>query len=221
MHSVNIVGVQMDTAFELYLPDYVIPSPEVQTNYKEIPYRNGSIDKTAPDGVVHYKDRQWKLIFKKTGEDVSAYDVPSLSQQINNSIHGRSGNIIFDDDPTWKWVGRVFVDDVSCEDNGMLIASVKLITDPFKYKLTNISKSSSLSSTAKNVSLTNGRKPIVPSVVVSNTATLSFTIKGVSYNLTLSSGTHKVAQLVLFEGTTVVSCSGRGTITFTYPEASL
>lgn len=223
MHSANIVGIQMDAMFELYLPEYTVPTPEVQTNYKEIPYRDGSIDKTEQYGVVYYKDREWNLVFKKTGKNVSGYDLPKLAAELYNYIHGRRGNVIFDDDPTYKWIGRVFVDNVSCENNGLLIATMRFISEPYKYKVIDIEKTLTLSSSSQNVVLHNGRKPIVPTVVVSagGNASLAFTVKGVSYTATLSAGEQKVADLVLFEGDTVVSCTGSGTIKFSYVEASL
>lgn len=138
MYSAKLVGNQMDTVFGLYLPEYEIPAPKAKTNYKEVPYRDGAIDKTAPDGVVTFEDREWSLVFQKTGEDVSAYDVPALSASLMNAIHGKSGEIIFDDDPNYKWVGRVFVENVQCENNGLIIANISLITQPYKYGIEDI-----------------------------------------------------------------------------------
>lgn len=138
MYSANLIGKQMDTEFGLYLPEYSIPAPEVQTNYKEIPFRDGAIDKTSPDGVVHYKDREWDLTFKKTGATVSASDLAALAMSVMNAIHGKAGEIIFDDDPNYKWVGRVFVTSVDCENNGLLIVNIHMITHPYKYSLADI-----------------------------------------------------------------------------------
>lgn len=138
MYSANLIGKQMDTVFGLYLPEYSIPAPEVKTNYKEIPFRDGAIDKTSPDGVVHYKDREWDLTFKKTGATVSASDLAALAMSVMNSIHGKAGEIIFDDDPNYKWVGRVFVTSVNCENNGLLIVNIHMITHPYKYSLADI-----------------------------------------------------------------------------------
>lgn len=221
MYSANIVGKQMDSVFGLYLPNYDVPPPEVQTNYVEVVGRDGAIDKTAPDGVVRYKDREWTLEFQKTGADVSADDLPSISRALYNELHGRQGEIIFDDDTSYKWIGRVFVDNVSCENNGLIIASIRLITEPYRYKLNGISKGVSLSSQAVDVTLTNGRKPLVPIITVSGIAVLEFTIRGEEYSIELSAGTWTVTDLILFEGNTVVSVSGSGLISFEYPEASL
>lgn len=224
MYSAKLMNKQMDTVYGLYLPEYIIPAPEVQTNYVEIVGKDGSIDKTAPDGVVRYKDREWDLVFKKTGNAVSADDLQSLSSSLNNDLHGRKGEVIFDDDPTYKWIGRVFVQDVSCENNGLLIANILFISEPYKQKLTDISEVVTLSQTAQTIVLTNGRKPLIPKIIVSgndSSAVLVFTVKGHEYTLQLSTGTWVATDLILFEGTTNVVATGSGTLTITYPEYSL
>ena len=224
MYSANFIGKQMDSVYGLYLPEYTIPAPEVQTNFVEILGRDGSIDKTAPDGIVRYKDREWELTFKKTGANVSADDIQSLSTALMNDLHGRRGNVIFDDDPNYKWVGRIFVIDVSCKHNGLIIAKFRFVSEPYKYGIDNIVRSAILSSTSQNVTLQNGRKPIIPTIIVSGdnaSAALVFTIKGNEYSISLNAGTVKVSDLVLFEGNTVVAVTGSGNISFTYPEASL
>lgn len=221
MYSANIIGKQMDTVYGLYLPEYEVPSPEAKTNYKEIPFMDGAIDKTAPDGIVHFMDRNWELEFQKTGPNVSANDIQELSRQLNNDLHGRKGEIIFDDDPNYKWIGRVFVQSVSCENNGLLKVAINLTTEPYKYNVEQISVEYSLSEEETVIELDNGRKPTVPSVIVSDEAVLTFTIKGVEYSIELAEGTWNVSELVLFEGTTEVIATGSGTITFEYEEASL
>lgn len=221
MFSANLCGVSMDAKYGLYLPEYSIPAAEVQMDYKEIPFRDGAIDKTDIDGVVRYKDREWELEFQKTGPDVSAYDLPSVTSVVSNDLHGRNGEIIFDDDSSWIWEGRVFVGEARCEDNGLIIVSIKLITRPYKRKVIGISKSVVLSGTSQVISLVNGRKPIIPTLYVSDSATLAFTIKGSSYTSTLGEGTWTVTDLVLFEGITDVSVTGSGTLIIEYPELSL
>ena len=138
MYSAKILGYQFDTVFGLYLPEYVIPSPVVQTDYRQIPGMDGAIDKTEQFGVVRYKTRTWKLQFEKTGKNISSDDLFDLEQDLLNKVHGLSGQIIFDDDPDFYWKGRAFVEKVSCKNNGLLIADIKLITDPYKYSFDNI-----------------------------------------------------------------------------------
>lgn len=224
MYSAKLMNKQMDTVYDLYLPEYTIPAPEVQTNYVDIPGKDGAVDKTAPDGVVRYKDREWDLVFKKTGNAVSADDLQSLSSSLNNDLHGRKGEVIFDDDPTYKWIGRVFVQDVLCENNGLIIVNIQFISEPYKRNIIDISRSVTLSNTSQTIALTNGRKPLIPTIIVAgenSSAVLVFTIKGEEYTVELSAGTWTVTDLVLFEGTTNIAATGSGTLTITYPEYSL
>lgn len=221
MYSASIIGKQFDTVYGLYLPFYSIPSPEVQADYKEIPGRDGALDKTEKYGVVRFKDREWSLTFNKTSKTTSQSDILELERQLLNDIHGKRGNIIFDDDTSYHWVGRVSVVSVSCEQNGLIIVELSMVTEPYKYTNTNVSVTKNLSSTATTITLTNGRKPVVPDITVSDSATISFTINGTTYTKTLSAGTTKVVNLVLYEGNTVITATGTGTIKFEYVGAHL
>lgn len=221
MFSAKLFGIHMDVRYGLYLEDYTIPGPEVQTDYVDIPYRDGAIDKTAPDGVVRYKNREWDLKFKKTGPNVSAYDLPEISERLMNGIHGRSGEIIFDDDVNYKWIGRAFVGNVTCENNGLIIAPIKLITEPYKRGVIDIVEKYNVSETESDIVLKNGRKPIIPKIIVSDNAQLKFVINNVQKTLNLSQGTYVNSDLVLFEGENIVTVSGDGYVQFEYQEMSL
>lgn len=223
MYSANFFGIQLDRTFELYLPEYDIPSPEAQTNYREIKGRDGAIDKTEQFGVVRYKDREWNLTFNKTGKQIDHSHVPVIERLLLNAIHARKGRIIFDDDPNYYWFGRAFVKDVSCQDNGLIIVQVSLITEPYKYALVDKNYVANLSNNSVVLTLENGRKPIIPSVISTDVATLSWTIKGVNYTKTISAGTFKITDLILYEGETELTVSSTGvcSVTVTYPDVQL
>ena len=63
MNSMKIGTYQMDTTFGLYLPEYTIPAPAVQTNFVKIIGRDGSVDLSNALGL-HYDSRTWSLDFK-------------------------------------------------------------------------------------------------------------------------------------------------------------
>ena len=71
------------------------------------------------------------------------------------------------------------------------------------------------------MTLTNTRTPVVPSITVSAEMTLTFTIKGKDYNVTLPAGTHTIPGLVLFEGDIEIGITGTGSATFTYRKGAL
>ena len=118
----------MDTAFGLYLPEYTIPAPAVQTNFVKIIGRDGSVDLSNALGL-HYDSRTWSLDFKCFDPTVNWH---TLSSQVMNAIHGKRLNFEFDDDPNYFWTGRVSVQNyVSNHGTGTL--KVTIVSDPFKY----------------------------------------------------------------------------------------
>jgi hypothetical protein len=118
----------MDTTFGLYLPEYTIPAPAVQTNFVKIIGRDGSVDLSNALGL-HYDSRTWSLDFKCFDPTVNWH---TLSSQVMNAIHGKRLNFEFDDDPNYFWTGRVSVQNyVSNHGTGTL--KVTIVSDPFKY----------------------------------------------------------------------------------------
>lgn len=128
MNSMKIGTYQMDTTFGLYLPEYTIPAPAVQTNFVKIIGRDGSVDLSNALGL-HYDSRTWSLDFKCFDPTVNWH---TLSSQVMNAIHGKRLNFEFDDDPNYFWTGRVSVQNyVSNHGTGTLKATI--VSDPFKY----------------------------------------------------------------------------------------
>ena len=128
MNSMKIGTYQMDTTFGLYLPEYTIPAPAVQTNFVKIIGRDGSVDLSNALGL-HYDSRTWSLDFKCFDPTVNWH---TLSSQVMNAIHGKRLNFEFDDDPNYFWTGRVSVQNyVSNHGTGTL--KVTIVSDPFKY----------------------------------------------------------------------------------------
>ena len=71
------------------------------------------------------------------------------------------------------------------------------------------------------MTLTNTRMPVVPTITVSAEMTLTFTIVGKDYSVTLPAGTHTIPSLVLMEGDTKIEIFGTGRVTFTYRKGTL
>ena len=222
MYSMNIFGLQLDEEFDLYLESYTIPSPEVQTDYKKIPGMNGSIDRTEKFGTVFFKNRDWdNIVLKSTSWATDEDSKVELERELLNAIHGKSGRIIFDDDAEHYWQGRVFVQDVYVEGNAMLIVDLGLVTEPFKYGINGKTFTLNLSGSEQSVTLTNGRKVIVPKVIVTDNASLAYTVQGVEHTRELTAGTWRLTDLLLYEGSTIVTATGSGTLTIQYEDAQL
>lgn len=69
----------------------------------------------------------------------------------------------------------------------------------------------------QEVTLTNGRKTVIPTVICTGETTLTFD----GEEITLGDGTHKVLGLCLREGETSVTVSGSGIVEFKYQEGDL
>ena len=199
--------------YGLIVAPYVIPMPEPQTNFVEIPGRDGALDLSEAFGTVRYADRIIPLtMYARAPFDaaISAFAA---------DVHGRRINVIFDRYPTYYFDARVTVEDVE-RHAGYCELSIKCRAKPYKMEHfeTTITVLPTGSVTA---TLTNTRMPVVPMISVSAEMTLAFTIGLIDYTVTLLAGTHVVPSLVLSEGDTEVEITGTGSITFTYRKGAL
>ena len=201
------------TDYGLIVAPYAIPMPEPQTNFVEIPGRDGALDLSEAFGTVRYADRIISLtLYARApfGATVSAFAA---------DVHGRRMSVIFDRDPTYYYDARVTVEDVE-RHVGYCELSLKCRAKPYKLEHfeTTITVLPAGSATA---TLTNARKPVVPTLTVSAGMTLTFAITGVVYTINLSAGSHVVPSLVLLEGDTEVEIMGTGSIMFAYRKEAL
>ena len=199
--------------YGLIVAPYAIPMPEPQTNFVEIPGRDGALDLSEAFVTVRYADR----IVPLTLYCRAPFD--ALISAFATDVHGRRMHVIFDRDPTYYYDARVMVEDVE-RHAGYCELSLECRTKP--YKLEHFETTVTvLPMGSATVTLTNTRMPVVPAITVSTGMTLTFTIAGVVYTINLSAGTHVVPSLVLLEGDTEVEIKGTGSITFTYRKGAL
>ena len=199
--------------YGLIVAPYAIPMPELQTNFVEIPGRDGALDLSEAFGTVRYADR----IIPLTLYVRAPFDSPISSFAAD--AHGRRMNVIFDRDPTYYFDARVTVEDVE-RHAGYCELSLKCRAKP--YKLEHFETTITvLPSGNATVTLANTRMPVVPMITTSAEMTLTFTVAGVVYTINLSSGSHVIPSLVLIEGDTEVEITGTGLITFTYRKGAL
>ena len=192
---------------------YAIPVPEPQTNFVEIPGRDGALDLSEAFGTVRYADR----IIPLTLYARAPFD--TLISAFAADVHGRRMNVIFDRDPTFYYDARVTLEDVE-RHAGYCELSLKCRAKP--YKLEHFETAITVLPTGSTtVTLTNTRMPVVPTITVSAGMTLTFTLLGKDYTVNLSAGTHIIPSLVLMEGDTEIEITGTGRITFTYRKGAL
>ena len=199
--------------YGLIVAPYAIPMPEPQTNFVDIPGRDGALDLSEAFGIVRYADR----IISLTLYARAPFD--ALTSVFAADVHGRRMNVIFDRDPTFYYDARVTLVDVE-RHVGYCELSLECRAKP--YKLEHFETTITfLPAGNATVTLTNTRMPVVPTITVSAEMTLTFTIAGVGYTINLAAGSHIVPSLVLTDGETEIDITGTGSITFTYRKGAL
>ena len=199
--------------YGLIVAPYAIPMPEPQTNFVEIPGRDGALDLSEAFGTVRYADRIIPLtLYARAPFDaaVSAFAA---------DVHGRRMNVIFDRDPTYYYDARVTMGDVE-RHAGYCELSLKCRAKPYKIEHFE-TMMTVLPAGSATVTLTNTRMPVVPTITTSAEMILTFTLTGKDYIVNLSVGTHVIPSLVLLEGDTEIDITGTGSITFAYRKGAL
>lgn len=205
-----------DSNLNLIVAHVSVGSPQPKTNLIPVPGMDGALDYSeATDGEMHYDLRP---IVIEAGKTITARH--QQDSVIKNALHGRRMLIALCDDPQWYFVGRVNVGEW-VRDCGIGHVTIECTCDPWKLKAdpTTVSRSD-LSTSYKNLQLPNTRRPVVPSITVGQTTTLSW--NGSAY--TVNAGTHRLLDIKLQAGTNLLKAkvsSGSGTISVTYQEASL
>lgn len=192
------------------------PSPaNPQTNFLQVPGRDGFLDLTEAHGEVKYESRVFQFTFAIDQTDGMTFD--EKVTQVSNALNGRQFKITLDRDPDFYWFGRCAVDTYAQKKTiGQIV--VKATVNPYKLKQSATVEKVALSSSGKTVYLKNGRLAAVPVIECTNDNT-SITFGGTT--IKLNAGTHKVLNIRFVEGVNVLKVKGSGTITFTWQEGEL
>lgn len=120
--------------FGLKFQEPNITLPEPQTNFIEIPFRDGALDMTAPFGedFVSYKDRYLDLTFT---DNEYRQGFMSKFSRLAQFILGKKRKIILDKDPSYYYIGRCtkISDPTRSVDFGT--ATVTFEVEPYKYSI--------------------------------------------------------------------------------------
>ena len=199
--------------YGLIVAPYAILLPEPQTNFVEVPGRDGALDLSEALGTMRYADRIIPLsLYARAPFD-------ALISAFAADVHGRRMNMIFDRDPTFYYDARMTIEDVE-RHWGYCELSLECRVKPYKLEQFETAITVLPAGTA-TVTLTNTRMPVVPSINVSAEMTLTFTISEKDYSVTLPAGTHTIPSLVLLEGDTEIGITGTGSATFAYRKGAL
>ncbi len=190
------------------------PTPKI-VNVK-IDGRDGTLDLSrALTDDMKFNDREASFKFLVT--EGSQSDRAYMIRTITNAIHGQRLNIIEPDFPELYLVGECSVSNV-VNNKAYGSFDVKATCEPYRYSIDEINRVITASSDPVNAILTNnGRKTLTPTITVDGSVNLKFG----STSVALGTGTYKLPSLILKNGTTIVTVSGSGTVTFSYREAVL
>lgn len=215
----------------LWLTKKSISPPEVQTNYIEVPQRDGKIDLSESlTGLVKYYNRTIELELKFKDE-IGNYS--TRFSEIQNYCHGKRMQIIFDDDLDNFYIGRINVErNEVAEKIGVIV--IKAECEPYKYDITSSDEmwlwdpfdfedgvinefiDVPVSGT-ETVVLLAKRQVTYPTISVNTPMTVEF--DGNVYNLKV--GENKMYDILLPEGENTLIFRGYGTVTIRYRGGSL
>lgn len=130
--SVKIGDKNSQDDFNMVLTHYEISPPEVQTQFVEVPLRDGSLDFTeALTGDVRYKDRKITMKFNFLGKKDT---FPARISELENFLHGRRLHVTFDDDVAFYYDARLSVTEYDGSNNQGRV-TIEGIAQPYKYNI--------------------------------------------------------------------------------------
>lgn len=212
----NFGGLHSHYDLHLIQQKVEVDPAEPKLNLIEIPGADGAVDMTEhPAGRVTYKTRKITWTFALyPGED---WDDKHL--QVNNALNGRKCNITIDTDPEYYYQGRLAVK--SHKLSGLLRQIVVEATcQPYKLKQVLTATTLTLNTVYKELLLFNDRRPVVPTITLTEPATIRW--KGAEYSL--GAGTHRVLDIQLSEGDNILEAKAPGgfsSLTIEYQEGAL
>ena len=135
----GLVGVTFDNIdtyerWDFFLVTKTITPPNPKIYKVDVPGGNGSLDLTESIfGAVTYEDRTITMKFRSIS-DVNLWDIKRT--QILAALHGRRMKLIFDDEQSYYYEGRVIVTSF-VYNNDVAEMEIEADCDPFKYEISN------------------------------------------------------------------------------------
>ena len=207
-----------DTAEELWtLSAWKFSDPTHEQNLVKIPGSSVTLDLSdaLSDGEPAYNTRTLTATFE-TSEGDRLERKTRITEMVNR-LDGRRMDIILPDDPDRYITGRVSVQ-VGYNDPAHASVSITAVCDPWRYSDTDTVVTLTAASSEKTATLTNtGRKPVIPTVEVTGSVTLTFE----EQTHALTAGSYILPDIYLTPGDHALTYKGSGAVTLTYREAIL
>ena len=206
-------GLWTLSALELTAPDY-------QSNFLDVKGKDGPLDLSTAltDGVPRYGSRTLTATLESS-EGTRESRQKAISKMVN-ALDGWRMNIVHPDYPHHYLSGRVQVK-VQYSDMVHAAVTVSAICDPWLYSSAERSYDVTASDTPVQLALSNrGRRAVVPQAEGTGTGASVLVVCG-GLSLAMGEGMHKLPDLLLQPGETVVTYSGTGRLRLSYREAVL
>lgn len=206
-------GLWTLSALELSDPDY-------QANFLDVKGKDGPLDLSTAltDGVPRYGRRTLTATLE-CSEGTREDRRDTISKMVN-TLDGWRMDIVHPDHPQHYLSGRVQVKQLY-NDMAHAAVSVTAICDPWLYCRNERSYEVTATTAAQELPLSNrGRRAVVPQAVVTGAGASVKIVRG-TLSLALGPGTHKLPDLLLQPGDTLVTYSGTGSLRISYREAVL
>lgn len=184
-----------------------IGSPSIKAASVSIPGADGELDLADYFGSVRYNNRTITLECESLDRSLAHHS------SIMKALHGKKKKVRFNDDNGYYYIGRVSVGNFTHQGaTGRFTATIN--AEPYKYKeqVTTVTTANN-----KTVTLANAQRPVVPTIKLTGTTSITFG----DYSVSLSAGTYQLADIELKEGNNSITFSGSGSITITYQEGVL
>lgn len=197
-----------------------LSDPEYQANFLDVKGKDGPLDLSTAltDGVPRYGSRTLTATLE-CSEGTREDRRETISKMVN-ALDGWRMNIVHPDYPQHYLSGRVQVKQ-QYNDMAHAAVTVSAICDPWLYSSVERCYDVTASTTALQLALSNrGRRAVVPQAVVTGADASVLIVYG-GLSLALGEGVHKLPDLLLPPGDTVVTYSGTGALRISYREAVL
>ena len=215
----------------------VIAPPELKETYVDIPGGNGTIDLSeVVSGCPVYKDREGDIEFYVLNENYpgfQSYDTwIKRYTDIMNFLHGKSIEVVLEDDPDYYYRGRFSVDEWASEKDYSML-TFHYVLEPFKW----CSKSSLVTKpNLKDITINNtdpgvtihlteddtGTAPVIPTFVLSAGMTVIFQ-NSIGENVTKNfiAGRITDPDMRFTGGDTKITFKGNGVVSLDFYEGRL
>lgn len=213
MKGVSFGGLHSFYEWGLILSEKEIEPPKPKTKTVDVDGADGVLDYTEAFGDVKYQNRQ--LTFKFYKASIVPDGFLALFSLVQNTIHGKTMQVILDDDPANYYFGRVTINEWK-SNKRLGEISIEVDADPYKYKVDETVVTRAVTGSA-DIILANSRKPVVPTITTNAAMTIAFG----GYTAAVQAGTFRLPELQLQAGQNTVKVTGTGNITFRYREGSL